>query len=293
MPDISYIKGMQGAPTIYKVGSIDGKKFQPPSPIAMFDSGVGGLTVLSEVIKQMPHEDVVYLADNKRVPYGSKTDDEIIKINQKIIGFFVDKGAKIVIMACGTSSSIAYPIVAKQFKVPIISLIEPGAKAAALVTKSKKIGVIATEGTVRSGAYQTAIKTILGIGAEVIAVPCPLFVPLVEGGFLESLETKAVAEGYLNQLRQSNIDTLIFGCTHYPHLKKVIQEIMGPAVNLIDPAHEAVLEAKKVMEKNKLLKESPNPAHYTFLTTNSTSRFQELGSKLLKRPILGVTKVDV
>ena len=293
MPDVSNIRSAISPSAVMQVGHIEGKKFQPPSPIAMFDSGVGGLTVLTEVIRVLPHEDIVYLADNKRVPYGNKTNDEIIKINQKLIGFFVEKGAKLVVMACGTSSSIAYPVVKKQFKVPIIGIIEPGARAAAAATRSQKIGVIATEGTTRSGAYPTAIKNILGIGADIRVIACPLFVPLVEGGFLDGPETKAVAEGYLAPLKENNIDTLVLGCTHYPHLKKIIADVMGLGVKLIDPAEETAKEVKVTLEKLKLLKESPQPAHYTFLTSNSPGRFQESATKLFKRQIMGVSKVDV
>ena len=224
------------------------------SPIAMFDSGVGGLTVLKEVIKQLPMEHVIYYADTARVPYGGRTPNEIIKFNREIIDHLVSLGAKMVIMACGTSSAIAYPVLKDRYNVPIISLIEPGSAAAVRATKNKKIGLIATQATVDSSAYQRAIKK-LNRDIKVFASACPLFVPLIEGGFTEAEETKRTAAQYLKPLLKSGIDTLILGCTHYPHLIKVLRETAGLSVRFVDPAEEAVSEAKKVLSSNALAAE--------------------------------------
>lgn len=258
----------------------------------MFDSGVGGLTVLKEVMRQLPHEDVIYFADTARVPYGSRSPEEILAFNREIIPFLIKRGAKLIIMACGTSSSIAYPIVKDEFPVYLVSLIEPGARAALSVTKRGRIGVIATAGTVNSGAYE---KTIRSINSDVIvaAQACPLFVPLIEGGHLEGEEVQRVAKEYLTPLLAQKIDTLILGCTHYPHLAKVIQAIVGPDVILVDPASEAVAEAKSLLKRFKTIKQGTGQPAYTYLTTGQARSFQELGTKLLGKTIARVLNVSL
>ncbi len=197
-----------------------------------------------------------------------------------------------VIMACGTSSSLAYPKIKDDYKFPIVSLIEPGARSAVEATKNGKIGVIATVGTVRSEAFQKKIKE-LNKEAEVYAEACPLFVPLIEGGFIESQETIKVAREYLKPLLQAGIDTLILGCTHYPHLRKILEEISGPNVTLIDPALEAMADAKKILSKNKMLKSRTGKAKYEFVVTGSPLQFKELGSKLLGKPIPKVNQIKL
>ncbi len=269
-------------------GKAEEKKVAPSSPIGIFDSGVGGLTVLKEIIRQLPHEDVVYLADTARVPYGGRPPEEIIKINEEIIPYLIDYGAKLIIMACGTSSSIAYPAVKDKYKVHIIGLIEPGARAAAAATRSGVIGLIATAGTVNSGAYQEALKNF-----KVAAQACPLFVPLVEGGFIEAEETKRVAKEYLKPLLKENIDTLILGCTHYPHLAKILKERTGPNVVFVDPAEEAVADAKKLLQKAGTMKSKTSAPKYEYLVTGSLVQFQDLGSRLLGKPITNAKHVII
>lgn len=268
------------------------KKITPSSPIGIFDSGVGGITVLQEVMRQLPEEDVIYLADTARIPYGGRPPEEIIKINEEIIPFLIDQGAKLIIMACGTSSSIAYPLLKDKYKVHLIGLIEPGAKAAATATRSGIIGVIATVGTVNSHSFQKAIKN-LRPEVTVLEQACPLFVPLIEGGFLEAEETKRVAKEYLKPLLKEKIDTLILGCTHYPHLTKILKERTGPEVTFINPAEQAVAEAKNLMLKAGSLKSKLTPATYEFLVTGSPLQFQELGSRLLGKPIKHVKSVKL
>jgi len=269
-------------------GKAEEKKAAPSSPIGIFDSGVGGLTVLQEIMRQLPHEDVVYLADTARVPYGGRPPEEIIKINEEIIPFLIDYGAKLIIMACGTSSSIAFPIVKDKYKVHIIGLIEPGARAATDATRSGIIGLIATAGTVNSGAYQEALKNF-----KVVAQACPLFVPLVEGGFIEAEETKRVAKEYLKPLLKENIDTLILGCTHYPHLTKVLKERTGQNVAFVDPAGEAVADAKKLLQKAGTMKSKTAAPKYEYLVTGSVVQFQDLGSRLLGKPITNAKHVII
>lgn len=260
------------------------KKVAPSSPIGIFDSGVGGLTVLKQIMRQLPNEDVVYLADTARVPFGGRPPEEIIKINQEIIPFLIDYGAKLIIMACGTSSSIAYPVLKDKYKVHLLGLIEPGSRAAIAATRSGVMGLIATVGTVSSGAYE---REILGLKKEarVISQPCPLFVPLIEGGFVEAEETKRVVKEYLKPLLKEKIDTLILGCTHYPHLTNILRERTGPEVVFVDPAEEAVSDAKKLLQKAGTMKDKSSPPKYEYLVTGSVVQFQDLGSRLLRKPI--------
>jgi glutamate racemase len=273
-------------------GKAEERKVAPSSPIGIFDSGVGGLTVLQEIMRQLPHEDVVYLADTARVPYGGRPPEEIIKINEEIIPYLIDYGAKLIIMACGTSSSIAFPIVKDKYKVHIIGLIEPGARTAIDATRSGVIGVIATIGTINSQAYQEALKSFKK-EIKVVAQACPLFVPLVEGGFIEAEETKRVAKEYLKPLLKENIDTLILGCTHYPHLTKILKERTGPNVTFVDPAEDAVADAKKLLQKAGTMKSKTSAPKYEYLVTGSVVQFQDLGSRLLGKPITNAKHVII
>ncbi|MBU1616882.1 MAG: glutamate racemase [Candidatus Margulisbacteria bacterium] len=264
----------------------------PSSPIGVFDSGVGGLTVLKEIIRQLPGEDVVYFADTARVPYGNRSPEEILSFNREIIRFLVKRGVKMVIMACGTSSSLAYPVIKDEFAIYLVSLIEPGAEEALAATHSGKIGVIATSGTVNSGAYEKAIKT-LNPDLLVYSQACPLFVPLVEGGCEDTEEARKAAREYLTPLLNDKIDTLVLGCTHYPHLSKVIREVAGPEVALVDPAGAAVAAAKRSLKKAGTLKPVGAAASYEYLTTGEPRHFQELGSRLLGKNITRATRVDL
>ena len=234
---------------------------------------------------KLPNEDVIYLADTARLPYGGRSPQEIIQFNQEIIPYLINHGVKLVAMACGTSSAIAYPVVKESYPVEIVNLIDPGARAAVAASRSGKIGLIATVGTVNSHAFQNKIKE-LKKGAEVHAAGCPLFVPLIEGGFIEAEETKKTAREYLHPLLKEGIDTLILGCTHFPHLSKVLQEIAGPEVVLIDPAEEAVEDIKKMLKKAGTLKPKTARGQYEYFVTGSVIQFQDLGSRLLGRPIV-------
>jgi glutamate racemase len=260
------------------------------SPVGMFDSGVGGLTVLREVMRVLPNESVIYFADTARVPYGSRPREEIIKINHEIIDYMIEDGVKLIVMACGTSSSIAYPVVVDEYKLPIISLIPAGSREAVKSTRSGRIGLIATIGTVESGAFQKEIKAIRP-DAEVFAQACPLFVPLIEGGFAENADTKVVAREYLKPLIERKIDALILGCTHYPHLRRMIQDIVGDDVTLVDPGLEMVRDVKDILTKRNRLTNNKGKADYTYIATGSVPQFEEIGSKLLGKPISGTRKV--
>jgi len=247
---------------------------------------------MAQIMKQLPNEDVIYLADTARVPYGSRSPQEIIKINREIIPFLIKKGAKLIIMACGTSSAIAYPVVKDEFPLEMINLIDPGSEAAVSASQSGNIGVIATQGTINSQAFQNKVKE-LREKAIVSGVGCPLFVPLIEGGLIESDQTKHVAKQYLKPLLKNEIDALILGCTHYPHISKVLKEITEGKVILVDPAEAAVLQAKQLLKKAKTLKTNATPPKHSYFVTGSVNSFQEVGSRLLGRPIVGAKQVTL
>lgn len=241
---------------------------------------------------QLPHEDVIFLADTARVPYGSRSPEEIIKINQEIIPFLIQQGAKLIIMACGTSSAIAYPVVKDDYPVQIINLIDPGAAATVTAVKHGPIGLIATLATVNSHAYQDKIAK-LKPGTTVFANACPLFVPLIEGGRANSEETRNVVKEYLKPLIKEKIDTLILGCTHYPHLSKIIQEIVGPGVVLVNPAEAAVAETRQALKKAGTLRTGNFPGQITYFVTGPTRPFEAVGSALLGHPIVGTKQINL
>ena len=268
----------------HKIPFIKGIK---KSRIGVFDSGVGGLTVLKKIISFLPTEDILYLADTARVPYGGRTKEEIISINREILNYFEGKKIDLVVMACGTSSSIAYPALKDDYTFPIVSLIRPGAKAALNATRNLQIGIIATIGTVNSQSYQKMISE-LNFEAKAFAEGCPLFVPLIEGGFFDTEETRKIAREYLSPLLSAGVDTIILGCTHFPHLSKIIQEIAGEKIVLVDPSENAALEVREIMESKKLINPKNHKGHIDYVVTGSVSHFEELGSRLL-----GVKQVTV
>ncbi len=267
-------------------------KPSPSSPVGIFDSGVGGLTVMAEFIKQLPNEDVIYLADTARVPYGSRSEEEILKFNREIMDYFVGRGVKMVIIACGTSSSIAYPVEKDKYTIPVVAMIAPGARAALLATANGKIGVMATLGTVNSGAFPKAIKEMRAT-AEVHQIACPLFVPLIEGGFIEADETRKVAKEYLKPLLKAGVDTIILGCTHYPHIKNMIADLAGAGITLIDPAYEVVRDAKGILDKNIMVKAKTSLAKYEYVVTGSPLQFADAASRLMGKPISSVKQVKL
>ncbi|MDD2856203.1 MAG: glutamate racemase, partial [Desulfuromonadaceae bacterium] len=214
--------------------------------IGIFDSGVGGLTVLREIMHLLPQEDTLYFGDTARVPYGTKSPETVARYADEIASFLVKRDIKLLVVACNTASSVALPLLNSHFSIPVVGVIEPGARRAVQVTRSGKIGVIGTAGTIGSSAYTRAIKR-LKPDAEVLTCACPLFVPLAEEGWTDNNVARLTAEIYLSGLKESPIDTLVLGCTHYPLLKKIIAEVMGPAVTLVDSAEETALTVKEIL----------------------------------------------
>ena len=209
-------------------------------PIGVFDSGVGGLTVLQEIYRQLPHESVLYFGDTARLPYGTRSPEEIILFVREILSWMIHRGVKLVIMACNTSSALALETVRSEFNLPILGVILPGAKAA--VAEGKRIGVISTTATAKSNAYRDAIAEI-DPTTKVWQVGCPEFVPLIESDRVQDPYTREVAAGYLASLVENEIDTLVYGCTHYPHLAPVLRSILPPHVKLVNPAVQTAIAA--------------------------------------------------
>lgn len=250
------------------------------APIGVFDSGLGGLTVLKEIIKLLPDENTIYLGDTARVPYGIRSPEVIVKYSFENTRFLLSRDIKVLVIACNTASAISLEKLKKSVSIPILGVIEPGARAAVSASKSGRIGVIGTEATVKSGAYAKVLDRILP-SARVQSVPCPLFVPLVEEGWTENEVARMTAELYLKVLKENSVDTLLLGCTHYPLLKSTIGSVMGDDVVLIDSARETARELKALLEKGGLLKNDKKDPVREFFSTDSPAKFKSLGGRFL------------
>ena len=260
-------------------------------PIGIFDSGVGGLTVFKEVIDLLPGEDIIYLGDTARVPYGARSSQTIIKYSRETTKFLMSQDIKLLVVACNTSSAVSLPSLQQENEVPVIGVIEPGALKAATVTRNKRIGVIGTEGTVRSQAYQRAIQGV-NLQLTVIARACPLFVPLAEEGWVDTQVTRLTAHNYLGPLREDVIDTLVLGCTHYPLLEGIIGEVMGDGVFLVNSGKETAKEVKRVLDDEGLMSVKEKGGSYTFYVTDNAMRFREVGERFLGRELKKVEEID-
>lgn len=248
------------------------------SSIGVFDSGIGGLTVLREITKLLPNENTVYLGDTARVPYGSKSKETIERYSFEIAAFLLKHDIKILVAACNTASAFAVPKLKTGLSIPVTGVIEPGARAAAAATRTGRVGVIGTEGTIRSAAYSTAIMAARP-GAEVFSQACPLFVPLVEEGWAFDEVTAIVAERYLMGFRDAGIDTLVLGCTHYPLLKDTIASVMGEGVTLIDSAASTAVEVRDMLKEKNLLNGGKGRGVHKFFVTDSPERFMTVGRR--------------
>ena len=260
--------------------------------IGIFDSGLGGLTVAKEILKNLPYERIVYLGDTANLPYGSKSKDIITMLSVRNVEFLLKFNVKIIVVACNTASSLSYNSLKKKFDIPIINVIYPGAKAAVLSTKNKKIGVIGTLATIGSHSYEKAIHTI-SPDIEVYSKACPLFVPLVEEGKLKDKTIRLIVKDYLLPFKKNGMDVLILGCTHYPLLKSIIQEVMGNNIKLIDSAKEVSLEVKRVLIKNNLLQKNKTDKCHKFFVTDFPQQFEKLGKIFLRNKFLNVKKVKI
>ncbi len=260
-------------------------------PIGVFDSGVGGLTVVKELIRQMPGEDLIYFGDTARVPYGIKSQETVIKFSIENILFLLKQDVKLICVACNTVSGFALPVIKNHFKIPIVGVITPAVREAVYATQNKKIGVIGTRGTIRSGAYENEIKH-LDPKIKVTALSCPLFVPFAEEGLLEGNAVEEVARNYLKPLKDAKVDTVILGCTHYPLLKPVIRKVLGEDIKLIDSAKQVAIEVKRILSNENILSKSRKGKHYFYVSDNP-EWFTGLAKSFLGQPIRGAKKVSV
>jgi glutamate racemase len=260
-------------------------------PIGVFDSGLGGLTVVKALIEDLPGESIVYFGDTARVPYGTKSKATIVRFSLENVEFLLRFGVKCIVIACNTSSSWALPTLRKYFKVPIIGVIRPGALAAVRATRNKRVGVIGTNATIHSGAYEAAIKRI-DPSVQVFSATCPLFVPLVEEGWLNGAISRSVAEIYLSPLKRRGIDTLILGCTHYPLLAKTIQQVLGPDVALVDSARQTAVEVRGVLLGSDALIAANGHPRYRFFVTDDPAYFNRVGHRFLSQVTGSVERVS-
>lgn len=261
--------------------------------IGIFDSGLGGLTAVKELMHLLPNEPIVYFGDTGRVPYGSKSNETIIKYTKSDVRFLNTFPLKLIIIACGTASSIALSAAKETTDVPVFGVVDAAAKAAVCATKNKRIGIIGTAGSVRSGAY---VRKIQEQNPEIVTMsnPCPMFVPLVENGFTHGQVADLVAKEYLAPVKDAGVDTLILGCTHYPLLYDTIQNIMGKDVTLIDPGKVTAGFVKEYLEKNTLLNSETTKEQYRFFVSDCPDDFETLGSRFLGREVPGgVERIDI
>ena len=265
------------------------------APIGVFDSGVGGLTVAREIMRQIPNERIVYFGDTARVPYGSKSKDNIIKFSRQIIRFLQTENVKAIVIACNTASALALDEMQQEFDLPILGVVKPGAKVAVETTANKRIGLIGTEANIRSGVYTRYIKS-LDDEAKVFEKACPLFVPLVEEGCLHDDITLQVASRYLEELKEKDIDTLIMGCTHYPLIRSTIRKVMGDKVNLVNPAYETAIELKNLLERDNLANkcdvDSPS-SMYRFYVSDAEEKFKLFANSILPFDITMTKQINI
>jgi glutamate racemase len=249
------------------------------APIGVFDSGLGGLTVAHAIMHQLPAESLIYFGDTARVPYGPKSPDTVRRYSREISAFLLEQGVKAIVVACNTATAHALPTLRDELEVPVIGVVEPGARAAVRATRTGHIGVIGTAGTIRSEAYVRAIRA-ENPDVRVTALACPLFVPIVEEGWTNHEATHLIAEEYLAPFVKDPIDTLVLGCTHYPLLKSVIGEVIGRSVRLIDSAEETALDARRMLAANALTAVD-GEGTYRFIASDDPQQFLTLGRHFL------------
>ena len=271
--------------------SIDNKN---AAPVGVFDSGVGGLTVAREIMRQLPNENLVYFGDTARVPYGSKSRDNIIRYSRQIIHFLKTKGVKAIVIACNTASALALDVVREESDIPIIGVVEPGARAALQITQTKKIGVIGTEATVQSAMYGKIIKG-LDPTVSVIGKACPLFVPLVEEGFAKHKVTEEIIDYYLASMKESDIDSLILGCTHYPLLRSRIRAYLGGKIQLVNPAYETAMDLKYILKESGMENAGKEGEHatYSFYVSAAADKFKQFANSILPYDIETTQQINI
>ena len=261
--------------------------------IGVFDSGLGGLTAVKQIMRELPNESIVYFGDTGRVPYGSRSRDTIIKYSKNDVNFLLKNDVKVIVVACGTVSSVALSQIKQISPVPVIGVVEAAASAAISATKNGKIGIIGTSGTIKSGAYERFIKD-KNQEIETYSKACPLFVPLVENGHFDTMVAELVTEEYLANIKERGVDTLILGCTHYPLLKNTIARFMGEGVTLIDAGAEVAKELRRLLENRDICTGSAGDNKYSYFVSDNVDGFETLGGIFLEQTICGkVEKIDI
>lgn len=260
-------------------------------PIGVFDSGLGGLTAVKELAALLPGEDIVYFGDTARVPYGPRSRETLLKYAQQDIHFLLSKKVKLALAACGTVSSIYPAELAEKLPVPYLGVVEPTARAAAAATKNRRIGIIGTKATVKSESYTSVIRRLLP-DAEFFSMACPLFVPVIEGGYIDrhNTITTTLAREYLVPLRQKGIDTLILGCTHYPIISDIIADVMGPGVTLINSGRESARAVQETLARQELFARRDRPGRLSFYVSDAPDSFSEVGGLFLGSELHGTVE---
>jgi len=262
------------------------------SPIGVFDSGLGGLTVVRELRRRLPAEEILYLGDLAHLPYGTKSTAEIRRLSTNCARFLLKKNIKALVIACNSASSVAFKLLSKMLPVPVLDVISPAVEEALAITRNSRVGVIATYATIESGSYARSLEK-RSPKAEYFLKPCPLFVPLAEEGWLDDAVTLEAARKYLIPMKKKEIDTLILGCTHYPLLEKVIAKVMGPKVRLVDSAVPTALRLKTLLQKERLLYPRVRHAPLRIFVTDHVRNFARIGESFLGERMKTVQLVKI
>lgn len=263
-----------------------------PRPVGVFDSGMGGLTVLHECLVTLPHEDFVYLGDGARLPYGPRPLDEIRRFAGEIAGYLEREGTKLIVAACNSATAAALPELQERLEVPIVGVITPEAHAAVQTTRNRRIGLLATEATVEAGRYEELVRA-LDAGARVFPVACPRLVPLIESEEPFGAETTEAVREYAQSLKEADVDTVILGCTHYPLIRPILQRVFGRGVRLVFSAEETAREVAETLERKGIENDPSREGAARFLTTGDPALFKTLGERFLQLPITEVDRVSL
>lgn len=261
-------------------------------PIGIFDSGIGGLTVFAAIRRRLPDESLIYLGDTARLPYGTKSAETVVRYSRECAQFLVDRNIKTLVVACNTASAYALPELSKRFDIPVLGVVEPGARAALAISKKRAVGVIGTSGTISSNAYGSVLKS-LDPKVRVVSRACPLFVPLVEEGWIDNDVAAAASRRYLEGMRAEGIDTLILGCTHYPLLAGVIERVIGDGVALVDSAETTAESLKLLLEAKGISAKKGDETTQHIYVTDLPARFETIAHKFLQSDLPPVTRVDL
>ncbi|MDE6626629.1 MAG: glutamate racemase [Lachnospiraceae bacterium] len=262
------------------------------SPIGVFDSGVGGLTVAREIMRQLPNEDLVYFGDTARVPYGSKSKKTVLKYSRQIVRFLMTKNVKAIVAACNTASALALDEIAQEIDIPIIGVVKPGARMAVETTDLGNVGVIGTASTIKSGIYNDYIRE-LNPEITVVSKACPLFVPLVEEGLLEDRVTDDIVSRYLQEMKEYHVDVLVLGCTHYPLIRNTIKRFMGETVHLVNPAFETAKSLKELLSEQQMLNMNKHRPEHQYYVSDGVESFISFADTVLPCHVTDTQVIDI